>query len=156
MLMPTNAMRVSDAVAHSVQRYTRFVLVGVSNAVVDLFVLNMLLFLLPSRNTLEVTLYNSLAVGAAIVNSYAWNRQWTFADRSTGSSREKWLFVLQAAVNVAVNDVTLVGLTSSFDAWGAGHSLLVSNAAKGVAMFLSSSVSYLLMRFFVFKGQSTR
>ncbi|MDB5085318.1 MAG: GtrA family protein [Bacilli bacterium] len=132
-------------------RYARFLLVGAGNAAVDLLALNILLLIWPSQSWSLLLLYNTIAVFLSIVNSYVWNRLWTFADTSNGSLREKWLFLLQAVVNILVNDLILVWLSSYFNSLNFMSPFVQNNAAKGVAMLASSSMSYFLMRFLIFR-----
>lgn len=153
--MQSTAYPRTTAVGQSWRRYTKFLIVGTANAVVDLLVLNGLIALTPSHTEQALFVCNTIAVTAAIANSYVWNRWWTFSDVSDGSRREKWLFVLQAVVNILLNDAIVV-LCSSYLVFARSLPIFVSsNAAKGLAMLLSSSASYLLMRVFVFQSKSS-
>lgn len=146
-----SAYRRSATVGQSLRRYTKFLVVGTVNAVVDLLVLNGLIALSSMQTERALVVFNTIAVTVAIANSYVWNRWWTFSDVSDGSRREKWLFILQALVNIALSDVIFV-LLSSYLTFSRSVPLFVSsNAAKGLAMLLSSSASYLFMRLLVFR-----
>ena len=139
-------------VAHSVKRYTKFVLVGLSNALVDLAVLNLLMVLIPDHRPRVLVMENTVAVAFAIVNSYILNRRWTFADSSNGSPLERTLFFFQALLNIGLND-WILGWCTTYLVFSRNIPLFVSsNASKAVAMFLSSSVSYVFMRFVVFRS----
>lgn len=147
--MQSGLVRITNSISY-LKRYTKFITVGAANAGVDLCILNGLLLLAPTRSRGVLLAYNTVAVVCAIVNSYVWNRRWTFADVASGSRREAWLFALQAVVNVAVNDVTVVVLSG----WAYQTELPVvisSNLAKGAAMLLSSTLSYVVMRRLVFR-----
>ncbi|MCL6453015.1 MAG: GtrA family protein [Alicyclobacillus sp.] len=136
----------------TVKRYTKFLLVGGANAVVDLTVLNALLLLIPDHSALMLTVDNTIAVSCAILNSYILNRRWTFSDRTTGSARERGLFFLQAVLNVVLNDVILA-VCAPYLVFSRDVPLFVSsNVSKALAMLVSSSISYLLLRFLVFRG----
>ena len=133
-----------------ISRYGKFLVVGTINAAVDLFVLNAFVLLMPTKSSLMLFVYNTIAVLCAIVNSYVWNRRWTFADTARGGRRESALFWLQGLFNVAVNDVVVVGM-SRYLVLGRDVPLIVgSNLAKALAMFISSSLSYLFMRVVIF------
>lgn len=135
-----------------VKRYGKFLAVGLSNAIVDLAVLNACVLLFPTTSSLLLFLYNTGAVICAIVNSYIWNRRFTFADKATGAHRERTLFWLQGLLNVAINDAIVVGL-ARYLLFTRDLPLLISgNLSKGIAMFISSSLSYILLRLFVFRG----
>jgi len=144
-------VRYHAYIRHSVKRYTKFVLVGLSNATVDLVVLNALMLLTPRATARELLIYNTVAVICAIANSYFWNCRWTFADSSNGSLRQRVSFFIQALVNLGLNDAIVV-LLATYLVFSKSIPVFVSsNVAKGLAMFLSSSISYLLMRLFVFR-----
>ncbi|MCL6444095.1 MAG: GtrA family protein [Alicyclobacillus sp.] len=128
--------------------------VGLANAAVDLLVLNGLLLMHVTRSPWLLSLYNTVAVICAILNSYIWNRRWTFADTSDGSMRERFAFVVQAVLNIVLNDVILVWLSSYLVFAKSVPLFISSNAAKGLAMFLASSVSFIMMRLFVFRRKS--
>lgn len=136
-------------------RYLKFITVGALNALVDLFVLNLLLMVRPTRSVEELSLYNTLAVGAAVLNSYFWNRRWTFRDLADSSRRQRMLFWVQAAFNVLLNDLITVWLSLYLTSVKSLPLFLGSNLAKGLAMFLSSSGSYLLLKFVIFSQHGT-
>lgn len=154
--MHFSAIRWLSTPAHSLRRYTKFLMVGTANAAVDLLVLNGLIAISPVHSAKALFIFNTIAVAAAIANSYLWNRLWTFSDVSDGSRREKWLFLLQAVVNILLNDAIFVVL-SSYLTFSKSIPLFVSNnLAKGLAMLLSSSASYAFMRVMVFTAKGPR
>lgn len=132
------------------RQYARFVMVGVSNAVVDLAVLNVLLWANPTRDPLTLVAYNTLAVALAILNSYLWNTRWTFRAEATHTNRERLLFFGQAIVNILVNNLVLLGATELLPSASDIHFLIWSNIAKLAAMIIASTLSYLLLRAVVF------
>lgn len=152
--MQLTGLSIVVVVRRSAKRYTKFLVVGVLNALVDLIVLNGLLMVAPTTNGSMLMWYNTVAVLCAILNSYIWNRRWTFADKADGSVREQVWFFVQAMLNLALNDLIVVWLSTYLIF---NHSIplfISSNAAKGLAMLLSSSMSYVLMRLFVFRARS--
>ena len=62
-------------------QFARFCVVGTSNAVIDFGVLNVMLTVFPSRATVPLLVYNSVAVVLAATNSFVWNRHFTFRMR---------------------------------------------------------------------------
>jgi putative flippase GtrA len=136
-----------------IAQYVQFSLVGLSNAVVDLGVLNLLLFMHPTNNPTILTVDNSVAVALAIINSYLWNTRWTFRTEADGSNRQRMLFIAQALVNIAVNDLVLLGMTSILRPSQGIWYLVGSNVAKLVAMVLASTISFVLLRTAVFHSR---
>lgn len=140
----------SVGVVHSIKRYTKFALVGVMNAFVDLAVLNLLMIIIPNHSGRVLVMENTVAVACAIVNSYMLNRRWTFADSTDGSVLERVLFIMQALLNIALND-WILGWCATYLIFSRNVPVFVSsNASKALAMFLSSTLSYLFMRYVVF------
>lgn len=132
-------------------------MVGGSNAILDFGVFDLLLLVAPTRNPDTLVAYNTLAVICAIVNSYLWNRAWTFrAERNHGRRalwRERSLFVAQGVLNVVVNDLVLAGVTVVLNRNHLLSTYAANNLAKFVAVMVASSVSFLVMRYVIFKGR---
>ncbi len=63
-------------------KYAQFSLVGISNAPVDVGVLNLFPLIGPTRSPELLVVYNVAALGLANVNSYLWNTLWTFRDQA--------------------------------------------------------------------------
>jgi membrane-associated phospholipid phosphatase len=59
-------------------KYAKFSLVGISNALVDLGVMNLLLLVHPTRSPEVLVGYNLVALALTNSNSYLWNTLWTF------------------------------------------------------------------------------
>lgn len=134
-----------------IAQYLHFSLVGLSNAVVDLGILNLLMLVHPTDDSLILVVDNTIAVAAAILNSYIWNSRWTFRKAATGSPRERALFMAQGILNVVVNDLVLLGMTAVLEPREDLNYLLLSNAAKLVAMLTASTLSFILLRTIVFR-----
>lgn len=134
-----------------VVQFLQFAVVGASNAVVDLGVLNLLLALHPTSMPLALLLDNSIAVALAILNSYLWNTRWTFRTDVTHQQRQRALFVAQALLNIAINNVVLLAVAGILPPAPTVSSLVLNNVAKLAAMFAASSTSFLLLRLVVFR-----
>jgi putative flippase GtrA len=132
-------------------KYVQFSLVGVSNMLVDLGVFNLFLFFGPTRSPELLVAYNIVALILANANSYLWNTLWTFRRQARHDARQVGMFGAQAAVNIGVSNLLL---------WGLAHGLMAStslspqisgNVAKVASMVVASTVSFLLLRLFVFR-----
>lgn len=139
-----------DKPRYVIGQYVRFIVVGLSNAAVDLGVLNLLLYLRPTHDPLMLVADNTIAVALAILNSYLWNTRWTFRLMVTGSARERVLFVAQGGLNVVVNDAVLLAMTGVLQPTQGLWYLVASNTAKLIAMLTASTTSFILLRSVVF------
>ncbi len=132
-------------------KYVQFSLVGVSNMLVDVGVFNLFLFFGPTRSPGLLVAYNIAALILVNANSYLWNTLWTFRRQARHDARQVGMFSVQAAVNIGASNLLL---------WGLAHGLMVStslspqisgNVAKVASMVVASTVSFLLLRLFVFR-----
>ena len=132
-------------------KYAQFSLVGGSNAMVDIGVLNLLLLVLPTRSPEILVAYNVVALVLTNANSYLWNTLWTFRHRARHDARQVGLFTVQGMLNVAVGGL-LIWLLAH---WLVVHTdlspLVGGNLAKVVSMVVASTLSFVFLRFFVFR-----
>ena len=131
----------------------RFVLVGGLNTVVDLLVLNALLWLLPTSSASMLLAYNVLAYNAGAINSFLLNKYWTFGQMRSTTRRELARFALTTLCGIAWS-TAILWLASSVL-----HPLLVNptlwaNASKVLAIGGTALISYLGMRLWVFVSHS--
>ncbi len=150
MTLPEVSLTAARKARISLRRYHQFLLVGVVNATVDLGILNLCMFVAPTHVAQRLLVYNTFAVLCTIATSYLLNRKWTFADQATQSRRQKLLFWLQGALNVVINDVSLSFFSHEIVSVSVLPFAISSDLAKGLAMITSSSISYTILRLFVF------
>ncbi len=135
-------------------QYTRFSLIGASNALVDLGAFNLLLILEPTRSSWLLVLYNLVALVLANVNSYLWNTLWTFKNQTRHDARQVGLFSAQAVVNVAIGSLLFWVAASGLETYAGFSPQVGGNVAKVISMLAASTVSFLLLRFFVFQRKN--
>ncbi len=127
----------------------RFCVVGGLNTFVDVLVFNVLAWGLPTQNSGLLVLYNSLAYLIGAVNSFCWNKLWTFKQRSSVTNDQIVRFAFVTALGISCNDAFLWLATSILTSFSL-HSFLWVNLAKISAIAGSVTVSYVGMRFGVF------
>ncbi|WP_053961113.1 GtrA family protein [Sulfobacillus thermosulfidooxidans] len=135
-------------------QFIQFVSVGLGNAIIDLLVFNGLYWLIPTRNVDQLVVYNTLAVMAAILNSYIWNSRWTFRQNvkkhGKEALRQRVLFIVQSLINIVVNDLILWLIAPLVLQIHAIPHVMANNIAKLAAMFLASLTSFIMMKLIVF------
>ncbi len=134
-------------------RFSKFSLVGLSNAVVDIGVLNLFLWLQPTREPGLLFLFNGVALLLANANSYVGNTLWTFRGRAEHNRRQTTLFVLQALVNIGISNglfwILIHPLLTDTDI----PAYLVGNVAKIISIAVASFISFFLLRYVVFSSK---
>jgi putative flippase GtrA len=132
-------------------RFSKFTVVGLSNAVVDLGILNLFLWLASTRDPSVLALYNGVALVLANVNSYFWNTRWTFRGRAKRHDRrQRVLFTLQALFSIFVSNGLFFLLVRPVLVYTEVPAYLAGNVAKLVSIAVASTLSFFLMRYLVF------
>ncbi|QBD76375.1 glycosyltransferase [Ktedonosporobacter rubrisoli] len=131
------------------QRVVRFGVVGGVNTLVDLLILNFLLFMFPTRNAFMLLAYNSLAYALGAINSFWLNKYWTFGHKQGQLHRELPRFAITTLCGIVWSNC-IIWLASN-----ALHPLLLNatvwaNTSKIVAIAGTACISYLGMQLWVF------
>lgn len=113
----------------------RFATVGVSNTVID-FIIFMLL-----QSVTGVVAAQFIGYGAGTLNSYLWNRRWTFARGKGFDFSEMIRFLL---VNITVAIITTIAISlvpASIPVW----------IAKVAVTILGLAINYTVSKLWVFR-----
>ena len=132
-------------------RFSKFTVVGLSNAVVDIGTLNLFLLFLPTRDPSVLALYNGIALVLANLNSYVWNTRWTFRGRARRNNfRQRTLFALQALVNISLSNGLFFVLVRPVLVYTDIPAYLAGNVAKIISVVVASTLSFFVLRYLVF------
>jgi putative flippase GtrA len=132
-------------------RFSKFTLVGFSNAVVDIGTLNLFLWLASTRDPSLLALYNGVAVLLANINSYFWNTRWTFRSRAKRRDpRQRTLFALQILLNISVSNGLFFVLIRPVLVYTDIPTYLAGNVAKIISVVVASTISFFVLRYVVF------
>ncbi len=130
-------------------QFFRFGFVGGINTFIDILAFNMLVWMFPTSYNFTLVFYNSLAYFVGAVNSFCWNKLWTFKQRSSATNDQLVRFALVTSLGIICNDIFLWLATTILTSLSLNGFLWV-NVAKVSAIAGSVAVSYLGMRFGVF------
>lgn len=132
----------------------KFLLVGALNTFVDLGVLNALIAFTGIATGAGYSLFKGISFTLAVINSYFWNRQWTFGAQRKEIGREFFQFFLVSVVGFLLNVgsasliVNLVAPQFGFS--GISENLWANIGAIGAA-FVSLAWNFVGYKVFVFK-----
>ncbi len=88
---------------------SKFGLIGVANTVVDLGIYNLFIYMSDVSSGYMIVVFKSFSVLAAIINSYVWNKFWSFEKKETHSLGEEFAqFLMVSLVGLLLN----VGITA--------------------------------------------
>ncbi|HEY0757268.1 MAG TPA: glycosyltransferase family 39 protein, partial [Ktedonobacteraceae bacterium] len=128
-------------------------LVGCANTLVDLLMLNGLLWLWPTQNTTLLLLINTLAYTTGALNSFLLNRCWTFRQWNKVNRGEVTRFAALTLAGIFCNDLILYMLNSTQYPSQFGP-ILWTNLIKIAAISGTLMLSYLGMSLWVFVQSS--
>jgi len=137
----------------TIWQFLRFGLVGCLNTTIDLLMLNGLLWLWPGQGMARLLLANTLAYACGALNSFVFNRYWTFQRTGRPNAREGARFLLITLAAMACNDL-LLWLMSQVLHPAHLNPTLWTNSSKVAAIGGTILVSYLGMRLWVFVQSS--
>ena len=132
------------------KRFSKFSIVGLSNAIIDIGVLNLFLWLEPTRDVTMLVIYNGVALVLANSNSYLWNTLWTFRGRAEHDVRQIVLFTLQVIVNIVISNALFWALIRPIIVHTEVPTYLAGNTAKIISVIVASTISFFIMRYVVF------
>jgi putative flippase GtrA len=153
-------MKARHATAHHLQGWRstgfqilRYCLVGGVNTLIDISVLNILLWRDPSHNASLLLVENSVAYASGAVSSLFLNKHWTFRRKQRPTRREVRRFLTSLALELVSSNGFL---------WLAGRALspfisnvtLWANASKLLTVAANTVLSYLIMRFWIFASDT--
>ena len=144
--LPLPERRPSDALFGQM---LRFGMVGCLNTLLDLLALNVLLWLWPTHNVGMLLIDNSIAYSFGAVNSFLFNKYWTFRCPGRAGWREVLRFALTTLAGVICNNL-LLWLMSNLLHPVFLSAFLWANASKLIAIGGTVLISYLGMRLWVF------
>src|SRR5260370_7406537 len=90
--------------ARIVAQFLRFCAVGGLNTFVDVFAFNLLIWVFPTQDSGLLVIFNSLAYLIGAVNSFCWNKLWTFRHRSEASNDQFARFSLVTSLSFISNN----------------------------------------------------
>lgn len=101
-----------------IYQLAKFILVGGLNFLIDMGVLNFLIFSTGISTGITQSGFKSLSFLIAVINSYVWNRYWTFKKEIKESiSQEFFKFFIISIIGFSINvgiDYILVNMVSPF------------------------------------------
>ncbi|MFH0792387.1 MAG: GtrA family protein [bacterium] len=86
-----------------VYQVAKFVLVGGFNTLMDMGILNLLIWIFQISSGIYYTAFKSLSFIIAVINSYFWNRIWTFKREGSANVKEFGQFIAVSLVGFIIN-----------------------------------------------------
>ena len=134
-------------------QWFRYCLVGVANTLIDVLILNVLLWRFPTGHVQTLVAYNALAYCGGAASSFFLNKYWTFGRKQRPTSKEAGRFVISIVLELLSSN-GLVWLIGNALHPFIANTLVWGNASKLLAVAGNAVLSYLVMRFWIFASRS--
>jgi len=134
----------------------KFGLIGVLNTVVDFAILNLLMWTFKMYSGPWIIVFNVASFSLAVVNSYIWNRFWTFKMKSRQDVPEEFVkFISVSLIGVVINSGIVYSITAFIDPVSGLSSELWANVAKVLATGVAMVWNFVGYKFWAFKSKDT-
>src|SRR5271155_2898770 len=138
--------------APSLFEFSKFAIVGVLNSGVDFGILNTLILITGMASGAAFLAFKSVSVTLGVINSYLWNKYWTFNTSNSADARREFVAfmvvtLIAVGVNVAGADVivNVIGAPAGFSTKLWANIGAISGA--GLTLF----TNFFGYKFFVFR-----
>lgn len=126
----------------------RFVIIGVSNTIVDFLLMNLLKFA-----GLPLLTSNTISTGTAMAYSFFMNKKWTFRNSGSNYAREVVLFFVFTIIGIWVIQNGFIWLITTYLPHFGLSDFIFNNLAKLIASVPSLTWNYLTYDRFVFSSK---
>lgn len=133
----------------------KFVVVGGLNTFVDFAILNILIIFTGLAVGFGYSAFKGISFIVAVINSYFWNKYWTFESGREKTAKEFLQFIVVSAVGFGVNVGAASLIVNVFGGQFGISSNLLANVGAAVATILSLIWNFIGYKFIVFKQRET-
>ncbi len=134
----------------------KFILVGILNTLLDLGVLNLLLFTAETSSGGIYTFFKGISFSVAVINSYFWNKLWTFKKSEEGldnskTGKELLQFFIVSVIGFGINVGIATFVVNTIGSQFGLSDVLWANIGAISATVASMVWNFLGYKFVVFK-----
>lgn len=139
-----------------IYQIAKFVLVGGLNFLIDMGVLNFLVFYTGTAVGFTQSGFKAISFSAAVINSYFWNKFWTFKRESAESAGKEFLqFIIVSVIGFGINlgvDYAIVNMMAPFAGIGAKTWAQIGALVAAIIALFWNFLGY---KFIVFKEKKS-
>jgi putative flippase GtrA len=138
--------------ARLIKQFSKFVVIGFINTGVDFLVLNIEMLVTGVTSGSLMFAQNAISFSIATINSYYFNKRWTFEDKTNQDQGKKFSsFICVSIGGVIINSSIVYLITSFISPMFSISPVLWANLAKMFATGASLIWNFIGYKFLVFK-----
>ena len=131
----------------------KFILIGVLNTIIDLGILNFLMYEFNVFSGLLYSSFKGISFLGATTNSYFWNKFWTFNSKKKVHKKEFTQFFFISGIGFLINIGTATIIVNAIGPQFGLSSKVWANFGAIIASFAGMTWNFLGYKFWVFKKQ---
>lgn len=129
----------------------KFGIIGVANTSIDLGIYNMLILASGLNTTTAITEFKVLSFGAAVINSYFWNKYWSFHQNRKATLHEFFQFLAVSLTGMTINAGITWLVINNFKNADGTVGILYSNIGAVAGILLVLMWNFVGYKLIVFK-----
>lgn len=132
----------------------KFILVGSLNTFIDLGILNLFILLTSVASGYLFVTFKGISFTIAVINSYFWNKHWTFKSKEDKTGKEFIQFIIVSVVGFIINIGTAALIVNGIGPQGGISETLWATIGALAAVVTSLGWNFIGYKFWVFKDQA--
>lgn len=129
----------------------KFILVGVLNTMIDIGILNFLIFFSGIATGAFYSVFKGISFIASVINSYFWNKHWTFGKKSGKTGKEFIQFFIVSFIGFLINVSSASAIVNIVGPQFGLSTAIWANVGAIGAAFCGMAWNFLGYKFIVFK-----
>jgi len=133
-------------------QFGKFITIGLSNTAIDFGILNLFIFITDVERGYLYSLFKAISFMVAVINSYFWNKFWTFESRENNETGKQFFqFLAISGVGFGINVIVASIIVNVIGPVAEISARLWANLGAFVAIVISVLWNFLGYKFIVFK-----